>query len=179
MEVFVDNNQVLLKTYIDSILGNLDNLPLTDKSSLESCLMGILNKIDNITIPLSNSLTSNDTTTAASSKAVYELNLLLEELKSKLGDLGSSTTTDKTNLVSVINEVSNNLELQKNEIIQIKPIVNNAYKVAQDTQIELKVFKASLLEGFTANQFSDSFNTLDAFEVTQGYYNQPLSRLEV
>lgn len=45
MEVFVDNNQVLLKTYIDSILGNLDNLPLTDKSSLESCLMGILYKI--------------------------------------------------------------------------------------------------------------------------------------
>lgn len=76
MEIFVDDNQVLLKTYIDSILGNLDNLLLTDKSSLESCLMGILNKIDNITIPLSNSLTSNDTTTAASSKAVYELNLL-------------------------------------------------------------------------------------------------------
>lgn len=115
MEIFIDNNQVLLKSYVDKIIGNLNNLPFQQKESLEQCFVSILNKIDNITIPLSNSLTSNDTTTAASSKAIYELKLLLDALELSFRDNQNNSTTEINNITNIINNIDS-------EKINVKPI---------------------------------------------------------
>ena len=48
-----------------------------------------------------------------------------------------------------------------------------------ELRAEFEAFKAALTEGFTNNQFSDGLSSLDAFNVTAGYYNLPMTRLEV
>lgn len=50
---------------------------------------------------------------------------------------------------------------------------------AKEVQAEFRTFKAALTEGFTSNMFSDSFATLDAFNVTRGYYDEVNTRLVI
>ena len=56
---------------------------------------------------------------------------------------------------------------------------NEVYAMAQNIQTEFRTFRSALIDGFTSNQFSDSFNSLDAFDVSQGYYDTALKRLVV
>lgn len=89
-----------------------------------------------------------------------------------------------TDLTSLSNKVTQHLDDDVRHVTQaFKDGVNSgiasAYNLAGEVQVELRAFKAALTEGFTANQFSDGLTTLNAFNVTEGYYNQPLSRLEV
>lgn len=55
---------------------------------------------------------------------------------------------------------------------------NLSFQKASEVESELNTFKSALLNGVTSNQFSDGLSTLDAFNVTSGYYNKSQSRLE-
>ena len=70
-------------------------------------------------------------------------------------------------------------EVQDNTNLVTRSQFNEVYTMAQNIQTEFRTFRSALIDDFTANHFSDSFDTIDAFDVIQGYYNAALKRLVV
>ena len=88
-------------------------------------------------------------------------------------------TVDLSEIENAINELREHVADNVRHITaKERESWNNSFNIASEALSELKAFKDALLNGITSNQFSDGLATLDAFTVTGGYYNQPLTRME-
>lgn len=89
-------------TYIDTLVGDLNDLTTTDKSNLVAAInevaTQVLEKIGNL----------DDLSTSDKTNLVAAINEVMQTLVDTAGNLDNLTTTDKSNLVAAINEAFNN-----------------------------------------------------------------------
>lgn len=100
------------------------------------------------------------------------LNLHLEEN-------ATLTTKGHVQLSNAIDSVSETLASTPLAVKQAYDRGDLAFNDINDLRVQFNTFKLALTEGFKSNQFSGGFSTLDSFNVTAGYYNSPLVRMEV
>ena len=91
----------------------------------------------------------------------------------------SLTTKGHTQLSNAFDSTSDTLAATPSAVKKAYDRGDEAFNDMSELRVEFLAFKAALTEGFTDNQFSDGLTSLNAFNVTAGYYNLPLTRLEV
>lgn len=107
----------------------------------------------------------------------------LMELETKvtqhLDETASLTNIGHTQLSNAIDSTVDTLAATPFAVKQAYDRGSEAFNETSELRAEFLAFKAALTEGFTANQFGDGLITLNSFNVTAGYYNQSLTRLEI
>lgn len=101
------------------------------------------------------------------------------ELTKHLDEKASLTTSGHTKLSNAIDSTSDTLSATPSAVKQAFDRGDSAFNNEVELRAEFNSFKAALTEGFTDNQFSDGLTSLNAFNVTAGFYNLSLTRLEV
>lgn len=94
-------------------------------------------------------------------------------------ETASLTEKGHTRLSNAIDSTVETLAATPSAVKQAYDRGSVAFNDTNELRAEFLAFKAALTEGFTANQFSDGLTTLDSFNVTAGYFNLSLTRLEV
>ena len=100
-------------------------------------------------------------------------------LTAHLEENASLTTRGHTQLSNATDSTSDKLAATPSAVKQAYDRGDSAFNNEAELRAEFDAFKAALTEGFTSNQFSDGLTSLNAFNVTAGYYNLPMTRLEV
>lgn len=108
-----------------------------------------------------------------------EIKKVKDDLTIHLAERASLTTTGHTQLSNAFDSMEDTLAATPSAVKHAYDRGNVAFNNEAELRAEFNAFKAALTEGFTSNQFSDGLSTLDAFIVVAGYYNLPLTRLEV
>ena len=99
VEDFLKEYITALKNYVDTLLGDLDDLETTNKTNLVAAINEVLSTISNIIGDLDELDTTDKTNLVAA------INEVLSTISNITGDLDDLDTTDKTNLVAAINEL--------------------------------------------------------------------------
>lgn len=103
----------------------------------------------------------------------------LDEFDQHLKETASLTEIGHTKLSNAIDSTLDTLASTPSAVKQAYDKGSDAFNDTNELRAEFLAFKTALTEGFSANQFSDGLTTLNGFNVTSGYYNQSLTRLEV
>ena len=94
LKLYINN----LKDYVDSLIGDLDNLNTIDKDNLVEAINSLLSALGDIT-----ELTTEDKDSAVD--AINELVTSVGNLSTLIGNLDDLTTSDKDSIVDAINEL--------------------------------------------------------------------------
>lgn len=100
-------------------------------------------------------------------------------LTAHLDESASLTTRGHTQLSNATDSTSDTLSATPSAVKRAYDRGDAAFNNESELRAEFDAFKAALTEGFTSNQFSDGLTSLNALLVNSGYYNLPLTRLEV
>lgn len=101
-----------------------------------------------------------------------------------VAEIGFTTDTKKV----FIGDGDTNIELAKKTDFELQNTdieamlinkISDMNALIQNITIEFNTFKSCLTEGFTSNQFSHTFDTLNSFTVTTGYHDTSLKRLVI
>lgn len=159
----MDKIDAALKTLSDA-LGGIDLTTLSEA----------INEVDKKVTAHSEDKENPHGVTAAQVGAVSVLDFNAHsEVKASL------TTSGHTQLSNAFDSTSDTLAATPSAVKQAYDRGDSAFNNEAELRAEFNAFKSALTEGFTDNQFSDGLSSLDAFNVTAGYYNLPMTRLEV
>ena len=96
-----------------------------------------------------------------------------------LSEKASLTNVGHTQLSNAFDSTTDTLAATPYAVKQAYDRADMAFNNEAELRAEFRAFKAALTEGFTSNQFSDGLINLDGFIVNSGYYNMPITRMEV
>lgn len=103
----------------------------------------------------------------------------VQDFSTHLEVKASLTTSGHAQLSNAFDSTSDTLAATPSAVKQAYDRGDSAFNNEAELRAEFNAFKSALTEGFTNNQFSDGLSSLNAFNVIAGYYNLPMTRLEV
>lgn len=169
----------------------LSSLATEDKSSIVSAINENVASIKEVKTSVESVVESVEAEMEEVRASLEETKNISEEMKVYVDqEVKGYINTHKTEDASLTKkghvQLSNATDSDSDALAATPSAVKKAYSKGEtayfevgEVHAELNAFKAALTEGFTANFFSDGLSTLDAFIVTNGYYNQAETRLEV
>lgn len=164
-----------LNNQLNNKVGDLSQISIESSEAITNLVQAV-NTLNTKIGSLGTLDITGDTPIANIVQAVNALNKINTE---HLAENASLTTRGHTQLSNATDSTSDSLSATPSAVKQAYDRGDSAFNNEAELRAEFDAFKAALTEGFTGNQFSDGLTSLDAFIVTVGYFNLPLTRLEV
>lgn len=121
---------------ITDIIGDLDDLNTSDKTSVVKAVNSVLSDTNDTIGDL------DDLNTSDKTSVVKAINSVLSDTNNTIGDLDDLTTTDKTSVVNAVNEVVNDIDNIEGYIYLVKKSDNDSLAI----QTAINTYKYIVLE---------------------------------
>ena len=155
VEMFIHDYIDTLSTTITTIIGDLDDLSTTDKTSIVNAINEVVNSIGDL----------DDLDTSIKTSIVNAIN----DVVGSMGDLDDLNTTDKTSLVNAINEVINSIGDLDNLNTTDKNSLVNAINEVITSMGDLSDLDTTDKDSIV-NAINEIFNKVDDVESTYLHY---------